>query len=65
MTVIGVTLMYLQMGHRPSKNLFVMMGMVVNGSASLEEILPILREREHQCKMQPDRVARKRAEKSQ
>jgi hypothetical protein len=61
--VIGVTLMYLQMGHRPSKYLFLMMGMVANGSASLVEILPILRERERQCKMQRDRVARKRAEK--
>jgi hypothetical protein len=61
--VIGVTLMYLHMGHRPSKYLFIMMGMVANGSASLEEILPILRERERQCKMERDRVARKRAEK--
>lgn len=64
-TVIGVTLMYLHMGHRPSKYLFLMMGMVANGSASLEEIMPILRERERQCKMQRDRVARKRAEKPQ
>ncbi len=63
MAVIGVTLMYLQMGHRPSKYLFLMMGMMANGSASLEEILPILRERERQCEMQRDRVARKRAEK--
>jgi hypothetical protein len=62
-TVIGVTLMYLHMGHRPSKYLFIMMGMVANGSARLEEIMPILRERERQCKMQRDRVARKRAEK--
>jgi hypothetical protein len=62
-TVIGVTLMYLHMGHRPSKYLFLMMGMVANGSATLEEIMPILRERERQCKMQRDRVARKRAEK--
>jgi hypothetical protein len=61
--VIGVTLMYLQMGHRPSKYLFIMMGMVANGSASLEEILPILRERERRCKLDRDRVARKGAEK--
>ena len=60
--VIGVTLMYLHMGHRPSKYLFLMMGMVANGSATLEEILPILRERERQREMQRDRVARKRAE---
>lgn len=62
--VIGVTLMYLRMGHRPSKYLFLMLGMVANGSATLEEIMPILRERERQCKMQRDRVARKRAEKT-
>jgi IS4 transposase len=61
--VIGVTLLYLHAGHRPSKYLFIMMGMVANGSASLEEIMPILRERERQCQMQRDRVARKRAER--
>ena len=61
--VIGVTLMYLHMGHRPSKYLFIMMGMVANGSATLDEVMPILRERERQSKMQRDRVARKRAEK--
>jgi transposase len=62
--VIGVTLMYLQMGHRPSKYMYVMMGMVANESATLEEILPILQERERQSKLQRDRVARKRAEKA-
>ncbi len=61
--VIGVTLMYLHTGHRPSKYLFVMMGLVANGSATLDEIMPILRERERQCQMQRDRVARKRAER--
>ena len=61
--VIGVTLMYLHMGYRPSKYLFSLMGMVANGSATLDEILPILRERERQSKLQRDRVARKRAEK--
>ena len=62
--VIGVTLMYLHMGHRPSKYLFIMLGLVANGTATLEEILPILRERERQSQMQRDRVARKRAEKN-
>src|SRR5271168_79155 len=61
--VIGVTLLYLHTGRRPSKYLFIMMGMVANGSATLEEIMPILRERERQSQMQRDRVARKRAEK--
>lgn len=60
--VIGVTLTYLQMGHRPSKYMYLMMGMVANGSATLEEVMPILRDRERQCKMQRDRVLRKRAE---
>jgi Transposase DDE domain len=62
--VVGVTLMYLQTGYRPSKYLFSLMGLVANGSATLEEILPILRERERQSQMQRDRVARKRAEKT-
>jgi hypothetical protein len=62
--VIGVTLMYLHMGYRPSKYMFLMMGMVANGSATLEEIMPILRERGRQSQMQRDRVARKRAEKT-
>jgi len=62
--VIGVTLMYLQTGYRPSKYLFSLMGMVANGSASLEEIMPILRERERCNQLERDRVARKRAEKS-
>jgi hypothetical protein len=61
--VIGVTLLYLHTGHRPSKYLFIMMGMVANGSATLDEIVPILRERERQSQLQRDRVARKRAEK--
>src|SRR5262249_5028980 len=62
--VVGVTLLYLHTGHRPSKYLFIMLGMVANGSATLDEIMPILRERERQCQMQRDRVARKRAEKT-
>jgi Transposase DDE domain len=61
--VIGVTLMYLHVGHRPSKYLFILMGYVANGSATLEEVMPILRERERQCQMERERVARKRAEK--
>lgn len=61
--VIGVTLMYLHMGYRPSKYMFSLMALVANGSATLDEILPILRERERQNKLQRDRVARKRAEK--
>ena len=61
--VIGVTLMYLQTGYRPSKYLFSLMGLVANGSSSLEEIMPILRERERRNQLERDRLARKRAEK--
>ena len=61
--VIGVTLMYLHMGYHPSKYMFLMMGMVANGSATLEEIMPILRERERRIQLERDRLARKRAEK--
>ena len=61
--VIGVTLLDLQSGHRPSKHLFSLMGMVASGSASLEEIMPILRERERRIQLERDRLERKRAEK--
>jgi hypothetical protein len=63
--VIGVTLMFLHAGYRPSKYMFSLMGLVANGSATLEEILPILRERERQSQLQRDRVAGKRAENAQ
>jgi hypothetical protein len=39
------------------------MGMVANGSASLEEIMPILRERERRNQLERDRLESKRAEK--
>ena len=60
--VVGATLMYLHTGHRPSTYLFSLMGLVANGSATMEEIMPILRERERRNQMERDRVARKRAE---
>jgi Transposase DDE domain len=62
--VVGATLMYLHTGHRPSKYLFSLMGLVASGSASMEEIMPILRERERRNQLERDRVARKRAEKA-
>ena len=61
--VVGVTLTYLHTGHRPSTYLFSLMGLVANGSATMEEIMPILRERERRNQLERDRVARKRAEK--
>jgi hypothetical protein len=44
-TIIGVLLMYLHTGYRPSKYLFALL----STGAGLEELLPILRERERQC----------------
>jgi hypothetical protein len=61
--VVGVTLMYLHMGCRPSKYMFSLMGMAANGSATLEEIMPILRERERQCELARQSAARRRAKK--
>jgi hypothetical protein len=61
--VVGATLMYLHAGHRPSRYLFSLMGLVAAGSATMEEILPILRERERRAQRERERLARKRAEK--
>jgi Transposase DDE domain len=61
--VIGVMLMYVHSGYRPSKYLFSLMALVASGPATLEEIMPILRERERRSELERARVARKRAEK--
>lgn len=61
--VIGVLLTYLQMNGRPSKYLFALLGAVANGGATLEEILPILRERERQCAVARASAARRRSQK--
>lgn len=63
--MIGVLLMYLHTGGRPSKYAVAMLQLVATGSATLEEIMPILRERERQCQLERERKARKRAEKQQ
>lgn len=55
-TIIGVMLMYLHTGYRPSKYLFSLLASGVD----LEEILPILRERERRCEL--DRESRRRRE---
>jgi Transposase DDE domain len=62
-TVIAVLLMYLHTGYRPSKYLFVMMSQVAAGGATLEEVLPILRERERQNELARQSAARRRAKK--
>ena len=61
--VIGVLLTYLQMNGRPSKYMFALLGVVANGGATLEEILPILRERERQCAVARASAAKRRAKK--
>lgn len=63
-TIIAVLLMYLHTGYRPSKYLFSLLSLVAAGSASVEEILPILRRRERQCALQRAAAARRHAKKS-
>jgi hypothetical protein len=60
-TIIAVLLMYLHTGYRPSKYLFALVGQVAVGAATLDEILPILRERERQCELARRSAARRRA----
>jgi Transposase DDE domain len=61
--VIGVLLMYLHTGGRPSKYALVLLGAVAHGGGSLESILPILRERERQCERDRKSAAARRARK--
>jgi len=67
--IIGIMLMYLQTGFRPSKYLFAMMSVVASGGCTLDDIMPILRERERQNEVarrsQRLRAAKKRAEKNE
>ncbi|MGI0021166.1 MAG: IS4 family transposase, partial [Nitrososphaera sp.] len=60
--IVGVLLMYLHTGYRPSKYLLVLLGTVAQGG-TLEDILPILRERERQCERDRQSAARRRAKK--
>jgi hypothetical protein len=60
--IIGVLLMYLHTGFRPSKYALILLGSAAQG-ASLEEILPILRERERQCEVARLGAAKRRAKK--
>jgi len=61
--VIGVLQICVRTGKRPSKYAFSLLGMVAAGQATLEEILPILAQREREADMERARLARKRAEK--
>ena len=64
-TVIAVLLMYLHTGYRPSKYLFVLMSQVAAGGATIDEVLPILRERGRQNELARQSAARRYAKKKQ
>jgi hypothetical protein len=58
-TLVGVMLMYLHTGYRPSKYMLAMLSI----GAELDDILPILRERERQCEVARLSAARRWAAK--
>jgi hypothetical protein len=64
-TIIGTMLMYLHTGYRPSKYMFALMGQVAMGAATLEDIIPILRERERRCELDRLSAARRREKNKQ
>lgn len=61
--IIGVLLMYLHTGYRPSKYMFALLTQVAAGAATLDEIMPILRERERRKELDRASAARRRAKK--
>jgi hypothetical protein len=61
--VIGVLLMYLHTGAKPSKYAFSLLGLVANGASTLEEITPILAERERRIALETARRARRNTNK--
>jgi hypothetical protein len=62
--VLGVMLLYLHSGAKPSKYAFSLLAQVAAGGATLEEIAPILAERERRITLERARLARRRAEKN-
>ena len=62
--VIGVLLMYLHTGAKPSKYAFSLLGLVANGASTLDEIAPILAERERRIALEAARRARRQANKN-
>lgn len=62
-SLIAMLLMYLRTGMRPSKYALIMLGMVVAGTATWEEVEPIIAHRAREREMERARLARKRAEK--
>ncbi len=62
-TIIAVLLMYLHTGYRASKYMFALLSQVAAGAATLEEIIPILRERERRTELDRASAARRHAKK--
>jgi hypothetical protein len=56
--------MYLHTGAKPSKYAFSLLGLVANGASTLEEIAPILAERERRIALEAARRARRKANKN-
>lgn len=61
--IVGVMLTYVATSARPSKYLFSMLSVVAGGGATLEDVLPILRERERRSDLERASAARRRAKK--
>jgi hypothetical protein len=62
--VIGVLLMYLYTGAKPSKYAFSLLGWVASGASTLDEIAPILAERERRIALEAARRARRKTNKT-
>ena len=62
--VIAVLLIYLRTGRPMSKYAYNLLGLVAAGWGSVADILPILENRERECELARQRLARKRAEKT-
>jgi hypothetical protein len=60
--VVGILLLYLSSGAKPSKYGYVLFCQVMQGQATLEEVLPILVRRERECALARARTARSRAD---
>jgi hypothetical protein len=61
--VIGVLLIYVQTQRPVSKYAYTLLSLVAAGQATMDDILPILRERERQCELARLQKARKKAGK--
>jgi hypothetical protein len=60
--VIAVLLIYVRTQRPVSKYAYTMLGFVAAGRATMDDILPILRERERQCELARQQKARRKAE---